>query len=159
MAVPCCSTMLKHLPPTTEPKWCLTPEDFSILRWISQYISGIYSNRGHNLQCSCTGAFRPDVLPRCLINKSVQDPKDNDKIQWSSCQRDSSGLEDGIPWHSQCPWRVIPSQGMYTACASSHTSVLTDQLSSVTYCAWSALRQQSPTCYKLFSLFSRDWSL
>ena len=130
----CCGTMSKLVPPTTEPKWCLTAEDFSILRWISQYISGIYSRRRNNLQCSRTGVFRPDVLPRLLLNKSIQDPKDNEKIQWSTCQGDSSGLEDGIPWQSWCLCRVY----LAGACMQ-HVAILIQlylaQQSSVTYWA------------------------
>jgi len=101
-----CGTMSKLVSPATELKWRLTPEDLSILRWISQYISGKYSHRRNNLQCSCTGVFRPDVRPRLLLNKSIQDPKDNEKIQWSTCQGDSSGLEEGIPWKNWYRCRV-----------------------------------------------------
>jgi hypothetical protein len=83
----------------------------------------------------------------------IPTPNNNEKIQWSTCQGDSSGLEEGIPWQIWCPCYAYLAR----ACMQ-HVPVLTqlyftEQLSSITCCAWSALPQQSPTSYKRSVLF------
>jgi hypothetical protein len=95
-----------------------------------------------------------------LLNKSIQEPKNNEKIQWSTCQGDSSGLEEGIPRQSWCPCLVYLAR----TCMQ-HVPILTQlylqtsyHLSSIAYYPHCNNNQPRPT-NGIFSLGSQLKSL
>jgi len=97
----------------------------------------------------------------CLIKIGpFRAPNNNEKIQWSTCQGNNSGLEEGIPWQSWCLCRVYLAR----ACMQHMSGLIQLYLQTSNHPSPAA---HDPHCNNsqprptngLFSLVSRNWSL
>jgi hypothetical protein len=147
-------------------KCVLPPGDnpISVNKYIISYLilPEYIHTEGTNCSVHVLGFLVQTSFQYFLFNKSrpILAPNDNEKIQWSSCQGDNSGLEEGIPWQIWCPCRIFLARA-----SMQHVPVLTQLYVQTSY-------QPSPTAYHLhcnkgnprptnglFSIVSRSWSL